>query len=130
MFITPAYAQAAGAPGMGDFMGMILPLVMIMGVFYFLLIRPQQKKMKEQQDMISRINRGDTVVTSGGFIGKVTKVVDPTELQVEIGENVKVRVLRSGIVDVRAKGEPVKDDAPVVEETKPAKPAAVIKSRK
>lgn len=130
MFITPAYAQATGAPGMNDFVGMILPLVMIMGVFYFLLIRPQQKKMKEQQDMISRISRGDTVVTSGGFIGKVTKIVDATELQVEIGENVKVRVLRSGIVDVRAKGEPVKDDAPATEEAKPAKPVAVKKSRK
>ena len=131
MFISPAYAQAAGTPGANDFIGMILPLVMIMGVFYFLLIRPQQKKMKEQQDMISKINRGDTVVTSGGFIGKVSKVVDANELQVEIGENVKVRVLRTGIVDVRAKGEPIKDDASAIaEEVKPAKPAAVKKSRK
>jgi preprotein translocase subunit YajC len=109
MFITPAYAQAAGTPGAGDFMTMIVPLVMIMAVFYFLLIRPQQKKLKEQQDMISKISRGDTVVTSGGFIGKVTKIVDDKEIQVEIGENVKVRVLRQGITDVRAKGEPVKD---------------------
>ena len=111
MFITPAFAQAAGAPGTGDFIGMILPLVLIMGVFYFLLIRPQQRKAKEHQEMLKKVAKGDTVITSGGFIGKVIKVVDDNELQVEIGENVKVRVLRSGIADVRAKGEPVKTEA-------------------
>ena len=109
MFITPAYAQAA-APGAGDFIGMILPLVLIMGVFYFLLIRPQQRKMKDHQEMLKKVTKGDTIITSGGFIGKVLKVVDDNELQVEIGENVKVRVLRSGIADVRAKGEPVKTE--------------------
>ena len=108
MFITPAYAQAAGIPAAGDFLGMILPLVLIMGVFYFLLIRPQQRKAKEHQEILRKISRGDTVITVGGLVGKVTKVVDDNELQVEIGENVKVRVLRSGISDVRAKGEPVK----------------------
>lgn len=108
MFITPAYAQAAGAPGAGDFIGMILPLVLIMGVFYFLLIRPQQRKMREHQDMLKKVGKGDTIITTGGLIGKVLKVVDDNELQVEIGENVKVRVLRTGIADVRAKGEPVK----------------------
>lgn len=108
MFITPAYAQASGFPPLGDFMSMILPLVMIMAVFWFLLIRPQQRKMKEHQDMISKVARGDTVVTTGGLIGKVSKVVDDKELLVEIGENIKVRVLRHGISDVRAKGEPVK----------------------
>lgn len=111
MFITPAYAQAAGVPAAGDFIGMILPLVAIMGVFYFLLIRPQQRKMKEHQEMLKRVSKGDTVITNGGLIGKVIKVVDDNELQVEIGENVKVRVLRSGISDVRAKGEPVKAEA-------------------
>lgn len=110
MFITPAYAQAAGVPAAGDFIGMILPLVAIMGVFYFLLIRPQQRKMKEHQEMLKKVGKGDTVITSGGLIGKVIKVVDDNELQVEIGENVKVRVLRSGIADVRAKGEPVKSE--------------------
>lgn len=110
MFITPAYAQGA-APGAGDFIGMILPLVLIMGVFYFLLIRPQQRKMKDHQEMLKKVTRGDTVITSGGLIGKVIKVVDDSELQVEIGENVRVRVLRSGIADVRAKGEPVKAEA-------------------
>jgi len=107
VFITPAYAQAAGG-GIGDFAGMILPLVMIMVVFWFLLIRPQQRKMKEHQALLSKIARGDTVITNGGLIGKVVKVIDDNELQVEVGENVKVRILRSGISDVRAKGEPVK----------------------
>jgi preprotein translocase subunit YajC len=110
VFITPAYAQAAGAPGAGDFIGMILPLVLIMGVFYFLLIRPQQRKVKEHQELLKKVVKGDTIITSGGLIGKVIKVVDDNELQVEIGENVKVRVLRSGIADVRAKGEPVKTE--------------------
>jgi preprotein translocase subunit YajC len=108
MFISPAYAQAAGAPGAGDFIGMILPLVLIMGVFYFLLIRPQQAKAKEHQAMLSKVAKGDTVVTHGGLIGKVTKIVDDNEIQVEVGENVKVRVLRGGIHDVRTKGEPAK----------------------
>ena len=111
MFITPAYAQAAGAPGMGDFVGMILPLVMIMAVFYFLLIRPQQRKLKEHQEMLKKVGKGDTVITQGGLIGKVVKVVDDSELQVEIGENIKVRVLRSGIADVRSRGEPVKAES-------------------
>lgn len=111
MFITPAYAQAAGSPGMGDLFGMILPLLMIMVVFYFLLIRPQQKKAKDHQELLTKISRGDTVVTQGGLIGKVTKIVDDHEIQVEIGDNVKVRVLRSGVIDVRAKGEPMKTES-------------------
>ncbi|CAN5162585.1 preprotein translocase subunit YajC [soil metagenome] len=112
MFTTPAYAQAAGAPGAGDFMTMILPMVAIMVVFWFLLIRPQQKRAKEHQEMIGKVARGDTIVTSGGLIGKVNKVVDERELLVEIAENVKVRVSRGGIAEVRAKGEPVKDEKP------------------
>jgi preprotein translocase subunit YajC len=111
VFITPAFAQATGAPGTGDFIGMILPLVLIMGVFYFLLIRPQQRKMKEHQEMLKKVGKGDTIITSGGLIGKVVKVVDDSELHVEVGENVKVRILRTGIADVRAKGEPVKTEA-------------------
>jgi preprotein translocase subunit YajC len=111
MFITPAFAQATGTPGTGDFIGMILPLVMIMVVFWFLLIRPQQKRQKEHQELIGKVARGDTIVTSGGLIGRVSKVVDERELLVEVGENVKVRIVRSAIAEVRAKGEPVKDEA-------------------
>jgi preprotein translocase subunit YajC len=108
MFISQAFAQSTGAPGAGDFIGMVLPLVLIMGVFYFLLIRPQQRKMKEHQAMLSKVAKGDTVVTQGGLIGKVVRVVDDSELLVEVGENVKVRVLKSGLADVRSKGEPAK----------------------
>jgi preprotein translocase subunit YajC len=106
MFITPVYAQAAGAPA--DWFGPLFMMVPIMAVFYFLLIRPQQKKANEHAEMLTKISKGDTVVTHGGLIGKVTKIVDDRELQVEVGENVKVRVLRGGIFEVRAKGEPAK----------------------
>jgi preprotein translocase subunit YajC len=107
MFITPAYAQSA-APGAGDLVGMILPMILIMGVFYFLLIRPQQQKQKAHLETLSKVAKGDTVVTQGGFVGKVIKVIDDNELQVEIGENVRVRVLKGGIAEIRTKGEPVK----------------------
>lgn len=107
MFTTQAFAQAAASPGAGDFIGMIVPMVAIMGVFYFLMIRPQQRKARQQQTLLSGISRGDTVITHGGLIGKVVRVVDNNELLVEIGENVKVRVLRQGVADVRAKGEPM-----------------------
>jgi preprotein translocase subunit YajC len=109
MFISDALAQATGAPTTGvDLFGMIVPLIAIMVVFYFLLIRPQQKKMKEHQDMLSKVSKGDTVVTNGGLIGKVVRVVDDSTLLVEVGENVKVNVLRAGVSDIRTKGEPKK----------------------
>jgi preprotein translocase subunit YajC len=103
MFISPAYAQAAG----GGFGGMesLLPLVLIFVVFYFLLIRPQQKKQKEHKAMLEALHRGDRVVTSGGIIGTITKVHSETELIVEIAEGVKVRVARGMIADVLSKTE-------------------------
>jgi preprotein translocase subunit YajC len=100
-------AQAAG-PGAGDLLQMVFPLIAIFAVFYFLLIRPQQKKQAAHAAMLSKVAKGDTVITHGGLIGKVTKVVDDNELQVEVGENVRIRVLRGGIHEVRAKGEPAK----------------------
>jgi preprotein translocase subunit YajC len=106
MFATPILAQAA--PGAGDFLGMILPMVLIMGVFYFLLIRPQQQKQKAHLEKLSKVAKGDTVVTHGGLIGKVIKIVDDTEIQVEVSENVRVRVVKGGIAEIRTKGEPVK----------------------
>jgi preprotein translocase subunit YajC len=104
MFITEALAQSTATPtDAGGLIGMILPLVMMMAVFWFLLIRPQQKKMKDYQAMIAAVAKGDTIVTNGGLIGKVVKVVDDQELLVEVGENVKVRVLRGGIAELRNK---------------------------
>ena len=110
-FPTVIAQVASPTPGTGDFVTMIIPMIAIMAVFYFLLFRPQQRKMKEHQELISKINRGDTVVTSGGLIGRVSKVTDDKELLVEVGENVKIRVLRQAITDVRAKGEPAKGES-------------------
>ena len=108
MFVTEAFAQAAPAvPGAGDMIGFIFPMVAIMGVFYFFMIRPQQQKAKEHQKMLSQVTRGDTIVTNGGLIGKVIRVVDDNEMLVEVGENVRVRVLRAGVADVRSRGEPM-----------------------
>lgn len=108
MFITPAYAQGAG--GQGDFLISLLPLVLIFVIFYFLLIRPQQKRVKQHQEMVNNIRRGDTVVTGGGLVGKVSKVVDDKEIQVELAENLRVRAIKSMVSEVRSKGEPAKDD--------------------
>jgi preprotein translocase subunit YajC len=110
IFPTPAYAQAAGGAAAGGgteaLLMNLLPLVMILVVFYFLLIRPQQKRLKAHQERISGIRRGDTVVTSGGIIGKVTKVAED-EVTVEIAPNVAVRVIKGTIGEIRGKGEPV-----------------------
>ncbi|MEA2781560.1 MAG: preprotein translocase subunit YajC [Rhodospirillaceae bacterium] len=111
MFISSAYAQAAaGAAEQSPFgmLGSILPFALIFVVFYFLLFRPQQKKMKDHRAMISAVKRGDRVVTSGGIIGVVTKVVDDNELQIEIAEGVRVRALRSSISEVLTRSEPAK----------------------
>ena len=83
----------------------ILPLILLFGIFYFLIIRPQQQRMKAHQAMVSAVKRGDTVVTAGGLIGKVSKVKDDGEVLVEIADNVQVRVLKSTLTEVRSKGE-------------------------
>jgi preprotein translocase subunit YajC len=103
MFISPAYAQGAG----GGFGGLesLLPLVLIFVVFYFLLIRPQQKKQKEHRSMLESLRRGDRVVTSGGIIGTITKVQSDSELILEIADGVKVRAMRGMISDVLSKTE-------------------------
>ncbi len=109
MFVTPAYAQAAAGKGGGGFEA-FLPLILIFGVFYMLLIRPQLKKLKEHKATISAIRRGDKVVTGGGIIGTVTKLIDDHEITVEISDGVKVRVQRGLISTVLSKTEPVKED--------------------
>jgi preprotein translocase subunit YajC len=110
---TPAFAQAAnaGVPTQGDILMQLVPFVLIFAIAYFFVIRPQRKKAKEHDKLIKNTRRGDSVVTTGGLIGKVTKVVDDAELELEIAPNVRVRILRAMITDVRAKGEPVKDQA-------------------
>ncbi|WVT74749.1 preprotein translocase subunit YajC [Sinorhizobium chiapasense] len=111
MFITEAFAQTAGAPSAGgaDILMSILPFLLIFVVMYFLIIRPQRAQMKRREELLKNIRRGDQVVTGGGIVGKVTKVVDDNEVEVEIAEGVKIRVVRSGVSEVRVKGEPVKE---------------------
>ena len=98
-----AYAQAA-QDTFGMLNSLLIPTMLIIGIMYFLMIRPQQKRLKEHQAMVAAIRRGDTIVTSGGIIGKVAKVEDQ-ELQVEIAEGVKIKILRSTVSEVRGKGE-------------------------
>jgi preprotein translocase subunit YajC len=112
MFITPAFAQS-GLFG-GDSAGVltsVMPLILIFVIMYFLILRPQQQKVKQHQAMVKALRRGDTVITSGGLVAKVTKVVDDDQIEVEIADGVRVRQMRSMVSDVRSKGEPVKDDS-------------------
>ncbi len=92
-----------------DAFGQLVPLILIFGIMYFLLIRPQQKKAKEHQAMVSSLRRGDQVVTQGGLIGKVSKVKEDNEIEVEVSDGVKVRVVQSTIAQVLSKTEPAKD---------------------
>ena len=111
MFISPAFAQAAAGPSGTDLMTQILPFILIFVIMYFLILRPQQKRVKAHQEMVKNVRRGDTVVTSGGLIGKVTKVIDDEQIEVEIAEGLRVRQVKGMLSDVRAKGEPVKEES-------------------
>lgn len=105
MFATPAFAQAAGG-GAAAFTS-FMPLILIFGIMYFLLIRPQQKKAREHREMVAALRRGDSVLTQGGIIGKVVRVKEDGEVEVEIADGVKVRVARNTIAQVLNKTEPV-----------------------
>ncbi len=105
MLVSPAYAQAAGG---GSAFASFIPLILIFAIMYFLLIRPQQKKVKEHQAMVEALRRGDQVVTQGGVVGKVTKVKDDGEVEVEIADGVKVRIIKHTIAQVLNKTEPAK----------------------
>ena len=111
MLITPAYAQAAAGGDANSMLMSLLPFALIFVIMYFLILRPQQKRAKEHQELIKNLRRGDTVITSGGLVGKVTKVVDDEQIEVEIADGVRVRQVRSMVSGVRAKGEPVKGEA-------------------
>ena len=87
----------------------LLPFALIFVIMYFLILRPQQKRVKQHQEMVKNVRRGDTVVTNGGLIGKVTKVIDDDQLEIEIADDVRIRQMRQMVTDVRAKGEPVKE---------------------
>jgi preprotein translocase subunit YajC len=107
--ITPAFAQASGAPAGGDILLQLAPFILIFIIMWFLIIRPQQRRVKQHQEMIKALRRGDVVVTTGGLIGKITKVFEENgEVEVEIAENVRVRVMRATVSEVRTKSEPAK----------------------
>jgi preprotein translocase subunit YajC len=128
MFVSQAFAQGAGGTG-GDLFAMLVPLVLIMGVFWFLLIRPQQQRAKAHQELVQAVRRGDVVATSGGVIGKVARVVDDHEVLLEVAENVRMRILKHAISEVRAKGEPVAaaadDPAPTQQPKRKSSPKKV-----
>ena len=112
MFITPAFAQAAGGSPFGGAGELLFPLLFMLVIFYFLVMRPQQPRAKQHREMVNQVRRGDTVVTSGGFVGKVTKASDTSdEIEVELSDALRVRVLKSTLMDVRGKGEPAKETA-------------------
>jgi preprotein translocase subunit YajC len=130
MLITPAYAQAAAGGGdASSMMVQLAPLALIFVVFYFFLIRPQQQKAKQQRAMLDAVRRGDRVVTAGGLIGTIAKVVSNEEVLVDLADNVRVRVVRSTISQVLAKTEPAKDaktkdgDTPANDDTAATTPA-------
>lgn len=106
MFVTPAFAQTAGGAGAGSALAQFVPLILIFAIMYFLLIRPQQKKLKDHRAMVDALRRGDQVVTQGGIVGKVTHVGDDGMVQVEIADGVKVKVIRATISQVINKTEP------------------------
>lgn len=112
MWISTAYAQGAGPAGGGDIAMQMLPIVAIVVVFYFLLIRPQQKRAKQHREALASIRRNDRVITNGGLVGTVIRVnEDDDTLTVEIAENTRVQVIRSMVAEVRAKGEPIAANA-------------------
>src|ERR1700729_4639278 len=108
--ITPAYAQGVGGVS-PELLYQLLPFILIFVIMYFLILRPQQKRAKQHQEMVKNLRRGDNVITSGGLVGKVTKVVDDDQVEIEIADGVRVRQVKGMIADVRVKGEPVKDEA-------------------
>jgi preprotein translocase subunit YajC len=119
MFITPAFAQGFGGANEGMIL-QFMPLILIVLIMYFLILRPQQRKIKQHQEMVKALRRGDTVVTSGGLVAKVTRVVDDDQIELELGtvdvgkgeaKGVRVRQMRSMVSEVRARGEPVKEES-------------------
>jgi preprotein translocase subunit YajC len=116
MLITPAYAQAAAGGDTNSMLMSLLPFALIFVIMYFLILRPQQKKVKDHAELVNYIRRGDTVITSGGLVGKVTKVVDDDQIEFEISDGVRVRQMRQMISGVRAKGEPAKEKADTAKE--------------
>jgi len=108
MWISPAFAQGVDAAAPNPFV-QLAPLIFIFVIFYFLLIRPQQQARKKHMEMVANVRRGDVVVTGGGLVGKVTKVVDDNEVMVELADGFSVKVVKATLSDVRTKPQPAND---------------------
>ena len=104
--ITPAFAQAAGTPGGGEMFMQLMPFALVLIIMYFLLIRPQQRRVKAHQEMVKNLRRGDVVILNSGMIAKVSKVIDDNEIEAEIADNVRVRVIRAMVAELKSKTEP------------------------
>jgi preprotein translocase subunit YajC len=119
-------------PSLPDLMAQLVPIFVVMGIVYILVIRPRARREKEQLAALRNVRRGDTLVTTGGVVGKVARAIDDNEVELEIAPNVRIRLLRTAIVEVRAKGEPVKDapaPKPAAETKTPTKPAGETKAQ-
>ncbi len=119
---------ASQPPSLSDLVAQLVPIFVVMGIVYILVIRPRARREKEQLAALRNVRRGDTIVTTGGLVGKVTKSIDDNEIELEIAANTRIRLLRTAIVEVRAKGEPVKEQPaapvkPANESKAPAKSA-------
>jgi preprotein translocase subunit YajC len=116
MFVTAAQAQSTTTPtpaptgGITDLLIQFAPILLLVVIFWLLIFRPQQKRAREQREMLSKIARGDTVVTTGGIVGKVTKAVDGEDLEVEIAQGTRVKLVRGMVADVRSRANPVNDN--------------------
>jgi preprotein translocase subunit YajC len=121
MFISTAWAQGAGGAGGGGLMQTVIMMALIFGVFYFLMIRPQQKKVKAHREMIGALRRGDKIVTAGGIYGTVSKVINEIEVAIEIAEGVRVRVARGTITEIISKTDaPAAKSEPAAAKSEPA----------
>ncbi|QGM99451.1 preprotein translocase subunit YajC [Methylocystis parvus] len=113
----------AQPPSLPDLMAQLVPVFVVMGIVYILVIRPRARREKAALEALRNVRRGDTIVTSGGLVGKVTRAIDENEIELEIAQNTRIRLLRSAVAEVRSKGEPVKDAPAPAAEKAPAKPS-------
>ena len=115
--------ETAQPPTLPEMLGQLIPIFVVMGIVYILVIRPRSRREKDAIAQLRNVRRGDTLVTTSGFVAKVTKAIDDAEVEVELAPNVRVRMLRTAIAEVRAKGEPVKEEPPPAKPSGPAKGA-------
>lgn len=119
--VAESKPESAQPPTLPEMLGQLIPIFVVMGIVYILVIRPRSRREKDALSQLRNVRRGDTLVTTSGFVAKVTKAIDDAEVEVELAPNVRVRMLRTAIAEVRAKGEPVKEEPPPAKTAAPAK---------